>query len=589
MIWEKSRRNGKILLNCTAGVAGLLLAGTNAWGQANMLGNPGFENPVLAPNTDMPMENNLTGQAPIASWYSWNNETPPYAGYFDDNITAHSGNQVGKTYGGQTYSGNGPNAGIFQPVAATPGDSYTANGWFVNSSVDGGADQLNNSETDDCRIFFDTGANGTGTQIGNPIVSSTTVNENTPTDVWTQLNTIGVAPVGSQSVVWMAFYSCPVEFAAGALYVDDAFLGYSSLTWNNSGGTGDGATWDVNTNQNWSDGTNEALFPNGAPVTFNDNNNGHYSVSITSTVQPFSTTFNSTKSYTLSGAGTIGGTGSLTQAGTGTVTLATANTYSGGTFVTNGTLKIAPTSSTTSALPKGLVAITGGSLVLENGVTTGSQSANTPATAPTSNVNITSLAISGNGTLDLGNNHIIVNYGSGADPLSSIASWIASGAYGTGTTVTWTGSGIISSAAAANSKSYGIGYADSADAGNPAGLASGQIEIMYTLLGDANLDGKVNGSDFNLMATNFNQAVTAGWDKGDFNYDGKVNGNDFVLLAANFNQFASQSADSSADAAALDDFAAANGISLTSVPEPASIGLLAFGALGLFARRRRRE
>jgi hypothetical protein len=112
---------------------------------------------------------------------------------------------------------------------------------------------------------------------------------------------------------------------------------------------------------------------------------------------------------------------------------------------------------------------------------------------------------------------------------------------------------------------------------------------MYTLLGDANLDGKVNGSDFNLMATNFNQAVTAGWDKGDFNYDGKVNGNDFVLLAANFNQFASQSADSSADAAALDDFAAANGISLTSVPEPASIGLLAFGALGLFARRRRRE
>jgi len=73
-------------------------------------------------------------------------------------------------------------------------------------------------------------------------------------------------------------------------------------------------------------------------------------------------------------------------------------------------------------------------------------------------------------------------------------------------------------------------------------LASGQIEIMYTLLGDANLDGKVNGTDFNLMATNFNQAVTDGWDKGDFNYDGKVNGSDFVLLADNLNQFASQSA-----------------------------------------------
>ena len=60
--------------------------------------------------------------------------------------------------------------------------------------------------------------------------------------------------------------------------------------------------------------------------------------------------------------------------------------------------------------------------------------------------------------------------------------------------------------------------------GNPSGLLAGQIEIMYTLLGDANLDNKVNGTDFNLMATNFNQAVTNGWDKGDFNYDGKVNG-----------------------------------------------------------------
>jgi autotransporter-associated beta strand protein len=586
MIWEKSRRNGKILLNCTAGVAGLLLAGTSAWGQTNMLGNPGFENPALAPNTDEPMQN-TPGGTPIASWYGWNNWNSPYSAFYDDNIPAHSGNQVGKTYGGMTYTGNGPNAGIFQPVPANPGDSYTAYGWFVNSSGNGDIDQLNNGETDDVRLLFDPAANGAGTTIATDI-TPTPLTEYAPTDVWTQLNVLAVAPAGTESVVWMAFFSNPTD-AGGALYVDDAYLGYSPLIWNNSGGTGDGATWDVNTNQNWSDGTNEALFPNGAPVTFNDNNNGHYSVNIPSAVQPFSTTFNSTKSYTLSGAGGIGGTGSLTQLGTGTVTLATANTYSGGTFVTNGMLKIAPTSSTTSALPAGPVTITGGSLVLENGVTTGSQSANTPATAPTSNVNITSLAISGNGTLDLGNNHIIINYGSGADPLSSIASWIASGAYGSGTTVTWTGTGITSSAAKANSASYGIGYADSADAGNPAGLASGQIEIMYTLLGDANLDGKVNGSDFNLMATNFNQAVTAGWDKGDFNYDGKVNGNDFVLLAANFNQFASQSADSSADAAALDDFAAANGISLASVPEPASIGLLAVGALGLFTRRRRRE
>jgi autotransporter-associated beta strand protein len=294
-------------------------------------------------------------------------------------------------------------------------------------------------------------------------------------------------------------------------------------------------------------------------------------------------------------SGNISGTGALAVGpltlpnsegasnGTGTLVLSGTNSYSGGTSVSAGTLLL----DAAASLPQNkALTITGGNVVLVTSITAGSQSANVPTTPPTSSVNISTLSISGSGTLNINNNHIIINYGSGADPIASIASWIADGAYGSGTTVTWTGTGITSSAAASN-PNYGIGYADANDPGNPAGLASGQIEIMYTLLGDANLDGKVNGSDFNLMATNFNQAVTAGWDKGDFNYDGKVNGNDFVLLAANFNQFASQSAISSADETALDAFAAANGISLTSVPEPASSGLLLVAGLGVLRRRRR--
>jgi len=90
------------------------------------------------------------------------------------------------------------------------------------------------------------------------------------------------------------------------------------------------------------------------------------------------------------------------------------------------------------------------------------------------------------------------------------------------------------------------------------------------------------------MATNFNQMVTNGWDKGDFNYDNKVNGSDFVLLADNFNQFASQTGVSAGDLAALNAFAVANGISLANVPEPASIGLFAAGTVAALARRRRR-
>ena len=144
----------------------------------------------------------------------------------------------------------------------------------------------------------------------------------------------------------------------------------------------------------------------------------------------------------------------------------------------------------------------------------------------------------------------------------------------------------MSTTAQTNSGSYGIGYADAADPGNPAGLSSGQIELAYTLLGDANLDGAVNGSDFAILATNFNKAVS-GWDQGDFNYDGAANGSDFALLASNFNKGASQAAISGADAGSLNSFAIANGLQ-ADVPEPASAGLLTLGTIGMLVRRRRR-
>jgi hypothetical protein len=118
------------------------------------------------------------------------------------------------------------------------------------------------------------------------------------------------------------------------------------------------------------------------------------------------------------------------------------------------------------------------------------------------------------------------------------------------------------------------------------------IGIDYTLLGDANLDGKVNGADFTLMAANFNNAVTSGWDEGDFNYDASVNGDDFVLLADNFDQFASEPAVSAADIAALDSFASANGITFgdnSSVPEPASGAAMGILVGSLFLRRREKK
>ena len=122
--------------------------------------------------------------------------------------------------------------------------------------------------------------------------------------------------------------------------------------------------------------------------------------------------------------------------------------------------------------------------------------------------------------------------------------------------------------------------------------ASGRIEIKYTLLGDANLDGVVNGSDFSILAANFGLGNT-NWDQGNFLYTSSVNGSDFSALAANFGQ-GDSGADvpvSQADIDALDSFAIANGLPLptfAAVPEPASAALLLVAASGLFLPRRRR-
>ena len=56
---------------------------------------------------------------------------------------------------------------------------------------------------------------------------------------------------------------------------------------------------------------------------------------------------------------------------------------------------------------------------------------------------------------------------------------------------------------------------------------------VYTFLaGDANGDGKVDFSDFNLLVANFGK-TGVGWAGGDFNGDGIVNFADFNLLASN--------------------------------------------------------
>ena len=89
--------------------------------------------------------------------------------------------------------------------------------------------------------------------------------------------------------------------------------------------------------------------------------------------------------------------------------------------------------------------------------------------------------------------------------------------------------------------------------------------------GDANGDGKVDGSDVTILAGNWQKGVddglTATWAEGDFNGDGKVDGSDVTILAGNW-QYGVEAAAS-------------------AVPEPGTIALLLAALASLLIVRRR--
>ena len=94
--------------------------------------------------------------------------------------------------------------------------------------------------------------------------------------------------------------------------------------------------------------------------------------------------------------------------------------------------------------------------------------------------------------------------------------------------------------------------------GKASGMA-GTVTISYP--GDANLDFKVDLSDFGILKDNFGSGSTRA--QGDFSRDGKVDLGDFGLLKDNFGRGAA------------------------TVPEPATGWLLLVGAAAWLLRRRR--
>jgi hypothetical protein len=174
------------------------------------------------------------------------------------------------------------------------------------------------------------------------------------------------------------------------------------------------------------------------------------------------------------------------------------------------------------------------------------------------------LSVGPTARLDLGDSSMVIDHDlSPTEAIAPIRNLLANGRNGGN----WDGFGIVTSSTV---EAAGIAYLHSTQwvtpfmvYGRPVDATS--VVLAFALLGDANVDGKVDVGDFASLAARFNHPGT--WRDGDFDYDGVVGIADFSTMAANFNR-------SLVDAGARG----------STVPEPSLLGL--FGCVLLTVRRR---
>jgi hypothetical protein len=189
--------------------------------------------------------------------------------------------------------------------------------------------------------------------------------------------------------------------------------------------------------------------------------------------------------------------------------------------------------------------------------------AGTPSPAVLTVGSLTIAGSTGNwsGLLDITGNDLVVQNGN----LSQVTNQIAGG-YDPTAGATWTGDGITSSIAAADTTHLtAVGVELNSDAsgnaifgtGTSLGRFDGQntgpndVLVKYTYFGDANLDGKVDGSDYSRIDAGYaSHGALTGWANGDFNYDGVIDGTDYSLIDNAFNNQNAVTLSSSATAAA---------------------------------------
>ncbi len=145
------------------------------------------------------------------------------------------------------------------------------------------------------------------------------------------LTLTGLVSGGRQS------YALSTTTAANTLTLDVTGVA-ANLVWNNAAATG---FWSASaTDVNWDNGGTNDYFRDGDNVAFHSPAGGAETVTLTGTLQPASVTASPAtgETWTLGGAGTLTGPGSLTLNGAGTLALATTgdNTFTGAIGISNG-------------------------------------------------------------------------------------------------------------------------------------------------------------------------------------------------------------------------------------------------------------
>jgi autotransporter-associated beta strand protein len=279
-------------------------------------------------------------------------------------------------------------------------------------------------------------------------------------------------------------------------------------------------------------------------------------------------------------------TAALIKAGAGSLKLTGANTIGGNISINAGAMTL----STGSLSAPNITVNSNAAFHFDGGTlspTNLTVNSGLVAMAATGNrvMSLNSLTISGSsnawvGKVDLNNNAMIIHNG---DPVA-IGNQLKAG-FNSGSGY-WNGAAGILSSMAASDTSFltTIGYGPGGNPLDGVSTVASDVLVKYTYYGDANLDGTVDGADYQQIDNGFGGGLT-GWSNGDFNYDGVVDGSDYSLIDNTFNQVTASGASPLALIASSSNSAV---LSAAAVPEPGTMGVF-FGVLAVFFGCRKRK